>query len=166
VLFLKIFQTDNSVRVWFTGAMGLDEEMAIDFKLETAQKVKQFVEELFKVGVSSLDLYASNINKPLYTISPLQIFKKEVLLPEDNDADIQMWETTISIHRQVAHEHPRLQPFFAYLLCYFDLGFGTWNSMRLEVIGNIYSPVRKVPLLSVERELFIQLGQEKLAAHP
>lgn len=154
----RVFEGQRGVRVWFTGAMGLTEQVVVEFRLQTAQKVDEFVREFGRREISNSVLD----DKPLYTISSDQAWKEGQLLTGITEEDALSWITTISVHSEMAEAHPRLVPLFAPLFTHYDEGRDLQNPVKLEILKNIFHHrIREIRFHPSELESLVQIGREK-----
>lgn len=142
----------NVVRVLFTGAMGLQHDVVIEFDLKTAVKTDQFVQKLLEQEAPQKD----NLHRmtPRYTISSRQARKRNQPLKNDIEQWTQLTLTGIAF-QMLAYKHPRLEPIYTPFLEQLERKL---NSVNLEVVNNLYQAVKNTPLEDLEMDSFIEIG--------
>lgn len=155
---------DNStVEVSFGSAMGIAENVVIEFKLLTAKKVDEFVQGLLrntKVKLRS----DSPPKSPLYTISRWAMSKIEYSESFKEYADIE-WARVYSIYSELAERFPRIKAASAFFLYAYSL-LERIDQLKypygIEIIKNAYKYLTKTPLKPEEEEIFLSLGGQSL----
>ncbi len=148
-----------TVDVSFKGAMGLTENVVIEFELLTAKKVAEFVRGLLRCTKVRL-ISDSPPKRPLYSISPTAMSKIESTESFEEYANTE-WDHVHFIFSEMAKKFPRIKSassFFLYAYRYLE-GLGQLQfPYQAEIIKNAYKSLSKVPLEPEEEETFLSLG--------
>ena len=152
-----------TVDVCFEGAMGLTENVVIEFELLTAKKVAEFVRGLLRCTKIRLTS-DSPPKRPLYSISPTAMSKIESTESFKEYEGIE-WDHAHFVFSEMAKKFPRIKSasaFFLYAYRYLE-GLGQLEfPYQTEIIKNAYQSLSKAPLEPEEEKTFLSLGGRHL----
>jgi hypothetical protein len=155
---------NNTVRVLFEGAMELDQELAIDFQLQTAEKVYEFIDKLLPVLNAHANTYPSD-KQPLYTISADRVTKSGAPLPSINGVDGNTFDSTFHVWAEMAGRHNALLPAYMAPIVYFckmQDAEGAWNDFNFEIFNNLCRNTKDIALNDAQKDDIIAIGNHFL----